>query len=507
MSEEDIRVAELFAGVGGFRLGLEGHPDEHEDTRFKVVWSNQWEPDEQAQWASKIYEARFGGEGHTNDSIHDFTHPIDGIKDIAEHDLLVGGFPCQDYSVARTVSGELGIEGEKGKLWVDIARILRWKRPRPKMVFLENVPRLLNSPATARGLNFAIILNDFISMGYEVEWRVINAADYGMPQQRSRVFILAYRTPGVNKKSAQGIINGPQKFGFSGQPGKVPKTRNGMTKWLLGESTTKTSEKWEIGPFAEVFPMSGELAGGPQVLSQDLEEYTSKPSPFGNTGYAWKKQQTINGKKIGPWENVFWSTKVKAEYEGERTTLGDILEDKFDDDYKIDESRLDEWRYAKGTKNEFRLRKKDRKNVDEALLARYDFCMNAPHAKRRELWQDEAWRKRFEDAVGPNSFYRYDEGAMKFDQLDKPSRTVVTDEIGKTPSRMRHIVEYEKGKFRRLMPVETERLNMFPDNWTAHEKIADSRRGFLMGNALVVGIISKLRNPIRNLIRERSDLD
>ncbi|MDA8749520.1 DNA (cytosine-5-)-methyltransferase [Candidatus Poseidonia alphae] len=509
MGEDDIRVAELFAGVGGFRLGLEGHPDEDEETGFKVVFSNQWEPPPKGsntppkQWASMIYEKQFGSEGHTNDSIHDFTHPIDGIKDIAEHDLLVGGFPCQDYSVARTVSGELGIEGEKGKLWVDIARILRWKRPRPKMVFLENVPRLLNSPATARGLNFAIILNDLISMGYEVEWRVINAADYGMPQQRSRVFILAYRTPGKNKKDERGKINGPQKFGFSGQPGKVPKTRNGMTKWLLGKSTTKTSEKWEIGPFAEAFPMTGKLVGKPQVISQDLEDYTSKPSPFGNSGYAWQKQIV----RAGPWKNVFWSTKVKAEYEGERTTLGDILEAKFDDDYKIDESRLDEWRYAKGTKNEFRLRKKDRKNVDKALLTRFDLCMNAPHAERRELWQDAAWRKRFEDAVGPNAFYRYDEGAMKFDQLNKPSRTVVTDEIGKTPSRMRHIVEYEEGKFRRLMPVETERLNMFPDNWTAYEKIVGSRRGFLMGNALVVGVVSRLSGPIRYLIRTRSNVD
>ncbi|SVC75074.1 uncharacterized protein METZ01_LOCUS327928, partial [marine metagenome] len=133
-----IEVAELFAGVGGFRLGLEGHPDSDEDTGFNVVWSNQWEPDEIKQWASKIYVEKFGPEGHSNDNIHDFTFPKDGIADIPDHELLVGGFPCQDYSVARTISGELGIKGEKGKLWVDIARIIRWKRPRPKVVLLEN---------------------------------------------------------------------------------------------------------------------------------------------------------------------------------------------------------------------------------------------------------------------------------------------------------------------------------------------------------------------------------
>ena len=137
-----ITVAELFAGVGGFRLGLEGHPDEPEDTGFKVVFSNQWEPDEKAQWASKIYEARFGAEGHTNDSIHEFTHPKEGIKDIAEHDLLVGGFPCQDYSVARTVSGNSVSKARKGNCgWTSLefsagsAPARKWSSWRTFLVF------------------------------------------------------------------------------------------------------------------------------------------------------------------------------------------------------------------------------------------------------------------------------------------------------------------------------------------------------------------------------------
>ena len=420
---EKIAVAELFAGVGGFRLGLEGHPDSEEDTGFKVVFSNQWEPGEKAQWASKVYQERLGSEGHTGNSIHEFTHPKEGISEITDHDLLVGGFPCQDYSVARTVSGELGIKGEKGKLWVDIARIIRWKRPRPKVVLLENVPRLLNSPANARGLNFAIILNDLISMGYEVEWRVINAADYGMPQQRSRVFILAYRTPGKNKKDERGQINGPQKFGFSGQPGKVPKTRNGMAKWLLGKTTTKSSEKWEIGPFAEAFPVTGELGEKPKEIDQGLSTYTSKSSPFGNAGYAWQKQIV----RAGPWKNVFWTTKVKADYDGEKMKLEKVLDDNLDPDYEVDSSRIDEWRYAKGSKNEFRLRKKDRGNVDQGLVDLYDECMSAPFGKRAEKWKEH--RHKFLKKVGEDKFYHYDEGAMRFDSPDRPSRTVVTDEI------------------------------------------------------------------------------
>ena len=323
MGAQRIPVAELFAGVGGFRLGLG-------DDDFRVVWSNQWEPGEKAQWATGIYEERFGSEGHTGNSIHDFTHPKDGVADIPDHDLLVGGFPCQDYSVARTISGELGIKGEKGKLWVDIARIIRHKRPRPKVVLLENVPRLLNSPANARGLNFAIILNDLISMGYEVEWRVINAADYGMPQQRSRVFILAYRTPGGGSAGERARINGPQKFGLK------QKIRGPMSKWLLGKSTSKTASKWEKGPFAEAFPVIGELSKPYEEISQDLGTYTSKSSPFDNAGYAWQKQTMIDGRKIGPWVNVFWTTKVKADYDGEYQTLGDVLVDKHDPNYELD---------------------------------------------------------------------------------------------------------------------------------------------------------------------------
>jgi len=404
----------------------------------------------------------------------------------------VGGFPCQDYSVARTISGELGIKGEKGKLWVDIARIIRWKRPRPKVVLLENVPRLLNSPANARGLNFAIILNDLIAMGYHVEWRVINAADYGMPQQRSRVFILAYRTQGVNPQySHQAKVNGPGHFGC-----RKKGLRGPMSKWLLGQSTSKAASKWEMGPFAEAFPVTGELDKKPELVPQDLNSFTSKSSPFGNAGYAWKTQ------RAGPWVNVFWSTKVKADYDGEEQTLGDVLEENFDKKYEIDSARLDEWAYAKGNKNEFRLQKKHRDNVDSELVALYDECMSAPFAERAAMWKKH--RDTFLAAVGKDAFYQYDEGKMSFDQLDKPSRTLVTDEIGKTPSRMRHIVEYKEGRFRRLMPIEAERLNMFPDNWTDYEKIADSRRGFLMGNALVVGIIQRLREPLRKLILRRS---
>ena len=178
-----IRVVELFAGVGGFRIGLEGASDAYE-----TIWNNQWEPSTQHQDASLVYRARFGSKGHSNKDIN-----LVRTEEIPDHDLLVGGFPCQDYSVAATLSRSGGIEGKKGVLWWQIYRILNEKGDkRPQFIFFENVDRLLNSPATQRGRDFAIILASLSDLGYVVEWRIINAADYGMPQRRRRTYIVGY---------------------------------------------------------------------------------------------------------------------------------------------------------------------------------------------------------------------------------------------------------------------------------------------------------------------------
>ncbi|RYG72511.1 DNA (cytosine-5-)-methyltransferase [Lentibacillus lipolyticus] len=176
-----LNVVELFAGVGGFRLGLEATGG------FNVTWANQWEPSTKSQPAFECYVQNFkqkSGE-HVN-------------KDIAEvwdeapnHDLLVGGFPCQDYSVARTLSGEKGIQGKKGVLFWQIMKVVESRRP--KYVLLENVDRLLKSPSKQRGRDFSVMLASFRDAGYSLEWRVINAADYGFAQRRRRVFIFAFR--------------------------------------------------------------------------------------------------------------------------------------------------------------------------------------------------------------------------------------------------------------------------------------------------------------------------
>ena len=172
-------VCELFAGVGGFRLGLQ-----HSSPHWETVWFSQWEPGRKKQWAHDCYVKHWGDiDERTGQDIAS----VDKTA-IPDHTLLVGGFPCQNYSVAASKSSK-GIEGEKGALWWSIRDTLIAKRP--PFVLLENVDRLLKSPASQRGRDFGVMLTCFAQLGYSVEWRVVNAADYGAAQRRRRIFIFA----------------------------------------------------------------------------------------------------------------------------------------------------------------------------------------------------------------------------------------------------------------------------------------------------------------------------
>jgi len=397
-NKKDIRVVELFAGVGGFRIGLEGASD-----HYKTIWSNQWEPSTQHQDASIVYQARFGKEGHSNKDINTV------INEVPEHDLLVGGFPCQDYSVAASLSRSGGIEGKKGVLWWSIYNILLTQgEKRPNYLFFENVDRLLNSPATQRGRDFAIILASLADLGYVVEWRVINAADYGMPQRRRRTYIVGYKKGCTVARKVEDIYS-------------WVKTEGVMAKAFPFEpKNLKISD----------FPIEGTI---PEVSANFNKG--QKESPFGDAGIMVDR-------------NVY-SVDTIPVYDGPRQLLGDIIVGKefVPEEFLISPEELPKWKYEKG-------------------------------AKKIERVSAEGYK------------YIFSEGGMAFpDPLDKPSRTMITGEGGSSASRFKHVVEYEPGKFRRLVPIELERLNMFPDNHTQHSEVSDGRRAFLMGNALVCGIV------------------
>jgi DNA (cytosine-5)-methyltransferase 1 len=427
--ENKIRVAELFAGVGGFRLGLEGWNGKSAsssykknfNSNFQVVWSNQWEPSTKMQHASMVYEARFGSIGHSNQDIT----TID-VADIPDHDLLVGGFPCQDYSVATTLKNSKGLIGKKGVLWWSIHKIVSEKTNKPKYLFLENVDRLLISPAGQRGRDFAIILKSLNDLGYAVEWRVINAADYGMPQRRRRVFMLAY-------------LNGTSTFE------SIKETTS--LEWLTREGTM--AEAFPVFFDNILFPTEFKLKGDIVHVSENFNK-AGITGLFENTGLM------VDG--------IVTTIKTRPEYEGNFTLLGDLIQSGLvGPEFYIKEQDLDKWIYLKGPKKEMR------KNL-----------------------------KGFE--------YHYSEGGMTFpDPLDRPSRTIITGEGGESPSRFKHVIQTPKG-YRRLTPMELERLNMFPDNHTWLEGISDTKRAFLMGNALVVGIIEKVGMALKRKIHNEATL-
>ncbi|WP_434400421.1 DNA (cytosine-5-)-methyltransferase [Planococcus sp. 11815] len=390
-----LRVIELFAGVGGFRLGLQ--KANHE--LFEVVWGNQWEPSRKAQDAFDCYSRNFDTGIHSNEDITKVTD--DTFHDLRA-DLLVGGFPCQDYSVARSKSGEQGIQGKKGVLFWEIKRVI--ENTHPKYVLLENVDRLLKSPAAQRGRDFAVMLATFRDLNYSVEWRVINAAEYGMAQRRRRVFIFAYR--------------------------------NGIS--FEKEQTTFSSEEilFNEGFFAKPFPVEGEPHKN-RISSVDLPSDIVQISDefsygFHNSGYM------KNGKIL-------------------TAHLSPVLEDSIPlQDILIDEEAVPEKFY-----------------LSEASIEKFAYLRGPKKVERK---------------TADGHVYHFAEGGMSpVDDLGKPGRTMLTSEG--SVNRSTHIVEVA-GKKRLLTPVECERLNGFPDNWTAG--MSDRMRYFCMGNALVVDLIERM---------------
>ncbi len=418
-ASQPLRVVELFAGVGGFRLGLSGKNDDSRD--FRTVWFNQWEPGTKKQHAHDVYTSRFPAlpdeeRRLTNRDIAEVMKAaLRGEFKIPDHDVLVGGFPCQDYSVARTLSQAAGIIGKKGVLWWEIRNILEHKRDQRKPVkyiFLENVDRLLKSPTSRRGRDFAIMLATLADLGYAIEWRVVNAADYGMPQRRRRIFIVGYHESTALYRSLS--LEKP-------------------LDWMLRKGVIASALP---AVSAELLPLSGTIEG---TLADITENFASnmKGSPFSSAGI-------MKGR-------TYHSIKVSAQHDGPQTTLGDVLidEQNVPREYYV-AGDLKRWKYLKGAKNE------PRKSASG-----YEFT--------------------------------YTEGPMAFpDALDKPSRTIITGEGGPTPSRFKHVIRSASGKYRRLTPLELERLCMFPDHHTALEGVSDVRRAFFMGNALVVGVIERI---------------
>lgn len=407
-----LRTIELFAGVGGFRIGLE------KAKSYEIVWSNQWEPNKKNQHASNVYINRFGSENHSNENIENVQ-----TKSIPDHDVLVGGFPCQDYSVASLLKNSKGLLGKKGVLWWSIERILNEKQKKPHYLILENVDRLLNSPVDRKGRDFAVMLKSLDNLGYAIEWRVINAGEYGMPQKRRRVFILGYHKNSKIYKELKENYYKDSKQGSS-------------LEWIF--NTGVLAKSFRVYKSNKLFINSFELNKNIIDVSNQFNKENG-PKKFENTGLM------IDGK--------IETIKTTPNFKGKKSPLKNIvINEKVDEEFYIKNEDLDRWKYEKGAKKKTR-------NKDGFT-------------------------------------YEWSEGKMNFpDSLEEPSRTIITSEGGSSPSRIKHAIDTQYG-LRRLTPVELERLNMFPDNHTQLEGVSNNIRAFLMGNALVIGVVTKIGREI-----------
>lgn len=403
-------ICELFAGVGGFRIGFENNSKD-----WTTVFANQWEPSKKVQHAFECYKYHFNEFGGVTEYSNTDISKVP-TNAIPEHSVLVGGFPCQDYSVAST--GAKGIEGKKGVLWWEIERIIKDKRP--PFILLENVDRLLKSPTSQRGRDFGVILSCLNNLGYYVEWRVINAAEYGFQQRRRRTFIFACHKDAkfysIKDKSIKSIL---QNEGFFSSIFKV----KGFDELHISHSTIEYKLPMDI-----------------------LETSNNFKFDFKNSGVCF--EGNIYTVETSPCELLH----------NPPLTLLDILEKDVDEKYYLIGDDLDKWTYMKGAKAIERTSKTGHK-------------------------------------------YTFREGALSFpDPIDRPARTMLTSEGSK--NRSTHVVEdLITGKLRLLTPVECERINGFPDNWT-NTGMTHSFRYFTMGNALVVNLITLMAEKLSDIIEK-----
>ncbi len=390
-SDNKIKVLELFAGVGGFRLGLEAA-----SSSFETILANQWEPGKKSQHAFDCYQQNFREDFHSNEDIAVLA------QNPPKHDLLVGGFPCQDYSVARTKAA--GIQGKKGVLWWEIDKII--SKRNPKYILLENVDRLLKSPSSQRGRDFAIVLKSLDKNGYDVQWMVVNAADYGFVQRRRRVYIFAYKRN--LKLHSGGNFELSEDHLYKGKFNYKLKGKEVIFDMARFSDTFSVSEKYDSGKFLNI----GSMISG--VV------------------------------KMSDYEPVYF---------GKRALLGDILEKGADERYYLSDSQLAAAKKTKEGKREVRTTK-------------------------------------------DGFTYNYAEGTVVFpDPATRPARTMLTSES--SINRSTHYVE-DKDGIRTLTPVEAEKINGFPANWT-NTGMPEKFRFFCMGNALVVGVIEQIGEVISEL--------
>ena len=427
-----MKIFSMFDGVGGFIVGLENSSKEI----FKTLYSNQYEPSRKIQDAYEVGLYRFPNMEHIGTDVA--LIPNEKFEEMRKNgvDMIVGGFPCQDYSVARSKKNELGIEGKKGVLFWEIIRATEVIKP--KYLILENVDRLLKAPSSQRGRDFAVMLAAFNELGYSVEWRVINAADYGRAQRRRRVFFFVFRND--------------TKWGE-----RLHKTyESNLPKKATTEERLAQYQNYIFadGLFGRQFPVK-DMAVKKRINANHLIGDIAEVSETFKDGKFWNSGLMTNG--------YYYTIETDPIVENP-ITMGDIVvpEDTVDAKYYITGEKLEKFKYLRGAK------KITRTSAD-------------------------------------GHEYTYAEGGMsEYDSLELPGRTMLTSEG--SVNRSTHLLKIN-GNYRLITPIEAERLQDFPDDWTKFklnakgevEEVSDRMRMFFMGNALVTGIVKRIGDELQQI--------
>lgn len=431
--DERMNVFSMFDGVGGFIVGL----DKVENDFFNTIYSNQYEPSRKSQDAYEVGLYNYPNMEHIATDVAEITD--EKFEEMKENnvDLIVGGFPCQDYSVARSKKNELGIEGKKGVLFWEIVRATRIIKP--NYLILENVDRLLKAPSNQRGRDFAVMLGAFDQLGYSVEWRIINAAEYGAAQRRRRVFLFVYKNDTNWAKHIDDNYEDEQ---------------TSLNLMNFKDYQTYNKYIFEDGLFARQFPIKQSPYKNRtnfEQLSMDIKEISDNFS-----GKMWNTGVMRHG--------FIYTADTEPLGDEEATPLRDIVvsENHVPEKYYITGEKLEKFKYLRGPKKLKRI-------------------------------------------AANGHEYVYSEGGMsEHDSLDLPGRTMLTSEG--SVNRSTHLLKINE-KYRLITPLEAERLQGFPDDWTKYkmteagevEEVSDRMRLFFMGNALVTDMVTRIGNELKNI--------
>lgn len=385
----------MFSGVGGFELGIQKAIPSAECIGFSEI----------DKWAISIYQNHF--KDHKNYGDANKINP----SEIPDFDVLVGGFPCQAFSIA---GNRKGFDDTRGTLFFEIARILESKRP--GLFVLENVKGLLSHN---KGATFKTIINSLDELGYDVQWQVLNSKDFGVPQNRQRVFIVGHlRASGRSTRQIFSIRLGHSKTtGISGQVSAD------------GLCPTLTTNKGEGLKVLQLNQTNLKSNNGTQPYYQDRVY-----NPFG----------------LSPALNRFVEPKVVC-FNAERGT-----------------------------------RDKDpnpKRGGGSGMLSRDDGLSYAITAS---------------SANHPIQLIGGSQGNRVYDPM---GIAVTQSALGGGRGAGTGLYCIDNCCIRKLMPIECERLQGFPDNWTQYgvdgEEISDTQRYKCCGNAVTVNVVVAIFNELK----------